>query len=223
MDYTLYAARTRFQQEGIKAANLTEEERNLLIQHGLDPDEINYEGTELEEKVTVKDMLRRQWQEIMDVCHKDPSGMPCKTIVFAMTKKHALRLESAFYEVFPQYVDMAKVVISEGDYRSKNFNAFKKKNQPRIAISVDMLDTGVDVPEVMNLVFMKPVQSPIKLQQMIGRAREFKPRAISLNACLNKERKNFCSLIFGITISARMLKKRLIIPCLYWCGFSTRA
>ena len=169
VDYTLYAARTRFQQEGIKAANLTEEERNLLIQHGLDPDDINYEGTDLEERVTVKDMLRRQWQEIMDVCHKDPSGMPCKTIVFAMTKKHALRLESAFYEVFPQYVDIAKVVISEGDYRSKNLKAFKKENQPRIAISVDMLDTGVDVPEAMNLVFMKPVQSPIKLQQMIGR------------------------------------------------------
>jgi type I restriction enzyme R subunit len=169
VDYTLYAARTRFQQEGIKGAFLSEEERNLLIQHGQDPDNINFEGTDLEEKVTVKDMLRRQWQEIMDVCHKDPSGMPCKTIVFAMTKKHALRLEAAFYEVFPQYVDMAKVVISEGDYRSKNFNAFKKENQPRIAISVDMLDTGVDVPEVMNLVFMKPVQSPIKLQQMIGR------------------------------------------------------
>jgi type I restriction enzyme R subunit len=169
VDYTLYAARTRFQQEGIKGAFLNEEERNLLIQHGHDPDDINFEGTDLEEKVTVRDMLRRQWQEIMDVCLKDPSGRPCKTIVFAMTKKHALRLAVAFYEVFPQYVDMAKVVISEGDYRSKNFKAFKKENLPRIAVSVDMLDTGVDVPEVMNLVFMKPVQSPIKLQQMIGR------------------------------------------------------
>jgi type I restriction enzyme, R subunit len=169
VDYNLYAARTRFQEQGIKGAFLTEEERNLLIQHGQDPDDIDYEGTDLEQRVTVKDMLRRQWQEIMDVCLKDPSGRPCKTIVFAMTKKHALRLADAFYEVFPQYVDMTKVVISEGDYRSKNFNAFKKENLPRIAISVDMLDTGVDVPEVMNLVFMKPVQSPIKLQQMLGR------------------------------------------------------
>src|SRR6202162_4307415 len=46
---------------------------------------------------------------------------------------------------------------------------FKKNNLPRIAISVDMLDTGIDVPEVVNLVFMKPVQSRIKLWQMIGR------------------------------------------------------
>ncbi|MCZ2128427.1 MAG: DEAD/DEAH box helicase family protein [Anaerolineales bacterium] len=169
VDYTLYAARTRFQQEGVRGVNLSEEERNLLVQNGLDPDDINYEGTELEAKVTVKDMLRRQWQEIMDVCLKDPSGMPCKTIVFAMTKKHALRLKDAFYEVFPQYVDMTKVIVSDANYRDIPVNDFKKQNLPRIAISVDMLDTGVDVPEVMNLVFMKPVQSPIKLQQMLGR------------------------------------------------------
>lgn len=169
VDYSLYSARTRFQQEGIKGAFLSEEERNLLIQNGQDPDEINFEGTDLEEKVTVRDMLRRQWQEIMDVCVKDPSGMPCKTIVFAMTKKHALRLKDAFYDVFPQYVDMAKVIVSDANYRDIPVNDFKKKNQPRIAISVDMLDTGVDIPEVMNLVFMKPVQSPIKLQQMLGR------------------------------------------------------
>ncbi len=149
VDYTFICRRALVSSRGDQAANLTEEERNLLIQHELNPDEINYEGTELEERVTVKDMLRRQWQEIMDVCHKNPSGMPCKTIVFAMTKKHALRIGKHFYEVFPQYVDMAKVVISEGDYRSKNF-AFKKENKPRIAISVDMLDTGVDVPEVIE-------------------------------------------------------------------------
>ncbi len=196
VDYTLFAARTRFQQEGIKAASLTEEERNLLIQHGLDPDEINYEGTELEERVTVKDMLRRQWQEIMDVCLKDPSGMPCKSIVFAMTKKHALRLESAFYEVFPQYVDMAKVVISEGDYRSKNLKAFKKENQPRIAISVDVLDTGVDIPEVMNLVFMKPVQSPIKLQQMIGRGTRSQAACKFLNRLPENGKKEFLIIDF---------------------------
>jgi type I restriction enzyme R subunit len=196
VDYTLYAARTRFQQEGIKGANLTEEERNLLIQHGLDPDDINYEGTELEEKVTVTDMLRRQWQEIMEVCLKDPSGRPCKTIVFAMTKKHALRLADAFYDVFPQYVDMAKVVISEGDYRSKNFKAFKKENLPRIAISVDMLDTGVDVPEVMNLVFMKPVQSPIKLQQMLGRGTRVQAACHFLDRLPENGKKEFLVIDF---------------------------
>lgn len=169
VDFSLRVARTRFQQEGVKWEGLSEEDRNLLIQNGYDPDSINFEGTELEEKVTVRDTLRKQWQEVMEACYKDPSGMPCKTIVFAMTKKHAVRLKDAFYDIFPQYVDMAKVIVSEANYRDIPVETFKKQNLPRIAISVDMLDTGVDIPEVMNLVFMKPVQSPIKLQQMIGR------------------------------------------------------
>jgi len=169
VDFSLRAARTRFQVQGIKWDGLSEEDRNLLIQNGYDPDSINFEGTELEEKVTVRDTLRQQWQEVMQVCHSDPSGMPCKTIVFAMTKKHALRLKDAFYDLYPQYPGMAAVIVSEANYRDIPVETFKKNSLPRIAISVDMLDTGVDIPEVMNLVFMKPVQSPIKLQQMIGR------------------------------------------------------
>ena len=197
VDYNLYAAQTRFQREGLHAVNLSEEERNLLIQHGLDPDEINYEGSELEEKVTVTDMLRRQWQEIMDVVYKDASGQyPGKTIVFAITKKHALRLQEAFYQVFPQFVDMAKVIISEGDYRSRNFKAFKKEDWPRIAISVDMLDTGVDIPEVTNLVFMKPVQSPIKLHQMIGRGTRSQAACRKLELLPNFEKKEFLIIDF---------------------------
>ena len=197
VDYNLYAAQTRFQREGLHAATLSEEERNLLIQHGLDPDEIDYEGSELEEKVTIKDMLRRQWQEIMEVVTKDASGTyPGKTIVFAMTKKHALRMQEAFYEVFPQYVDMAKVVISQGDYRSVNLKAFKKADWPRIAISVDMLDTGVDIPEVTTLVFMKPVQSPIKLQQMIGRGTRSLAACRNLNLLPNFDKKEFLIIDF---------------------------
>ncbi|PWH16267.1 MAG: type I restriction endonuclease [Anaerolineae bacterium] len=169
VDFSLRAARTRFQQEGIKWEGLSEEDRNLLIQNGYDPDSINFEGTELEEKVTVRDTLRKQWVEVMEACYKDPSGMPCKTIVFAMTKKHAVRLRDAFYDLYPQYPGMAAVIVSEANYRDIPVETFKKESLPRIAISVDMLDTGVDIPEVMNLVFMKPVQSPIKLQQMIGR------------------------------------------------------
>lgn len=93
VDFSLRAARTRFQVQGVKWEGLSEEDHNLLIQNGYDPDSINFEGTELEEKVTVRDTLRQQWQEVMDACYKDPSDMPCKTIVFAMTKKHAVRLQ----------------------------------------------------------------------------------------------------------------------------------
>lgn len=168
--FDLYAARTKFQRKGIKGVDLTEEERNQLIEQGLDPDDINFEGTDLEVRVSDKDTLRKQWEEIWDVCLKDESGqLPGKTIIFAMTQEHALRLQAVFDEMFPQFPNLSRVITYKSDYRGQLIEHFKKQDQPRIAISVDMLDTGIDVPEAVNLVFMKPVQSPIKLQQMIGR------------------------------------------------------
>jgi type I restriction enzyme, R subunit len=92
-----------------------------------------------------------------------------------MTKAHAHRIAEVFEEMYPQHVGVAQVVTSttervrDGSYGDGLITKFKKNDLPRIAISVDMLDTGVDIPEVVNLVFMKPVQSRIKLWQMIGR------------------------------------------------------
>jgi type I restriction enzyme R subunit len=170
VDYSLYQAQTHFQREGIRGANLSEEDRNTLIQQGHDPDEIDYEGTELERTVSNRDTLRQQWAEIMDRCQTDESGQyPGKTIVFAVTQDHALRLASVFEEMYPQYPDMVQVITSKMERTDDLIDRFKKEEMPRIAISVDLLDTGVDVPEVVNLVFMKPVHSLIKMQQMIGR------------------------------------------------------
>jgi type I restriction enzyme R subunit len=197
VDYELYAARTKFQRQGIHGVDLTEEERNALIEKGLDPDDINYEGTELEKEVSNRDTLRKQWEEIWDVCRKDSSGqLPGKTILFAMTQEHALRLQDAFYEMYPQFPDLAKVITHKSEYRGTLVEAFKKKDFPRIAISVDMLDTGIDVPEVINLVFMKPVQSPIKLQQMIGRGTRVQAACRNLALLPNFEKKDFLIIDF---------------------------
>src|SRR5207245_1696957 len=100
---------------------------------------------------------------------------PGKTIIFAMTKNHAHRIAEVFEEMYPQHVGVVQVITSttervrDGSYGDGLITKFKKNNLPRIAISVDMLDTGIDVPETVNLVFMKPLQSRIKLWQMIGR------------------------------------------------------
>jgi type I restriction enzyme R subunit len=176
VDYSLYQAQTRFQREGIKGIDLSEEEQNLLIEQGIDPEEIDYSGTEIEKTVSDKDTLRKQWAEILDVCLKDQSGQfPGKTIIFAMTQAHAERLMLIFEEMHPQFKDLVRVITSDtervrdGSWGDGLITRFKKYDQPRIAISVDMLDTGIDVPEVVNLVFMKPVRSRIKLEQMIGR------------------------------------------------------
>ena len=176
VDFDVYQAQTGFQRDGIRGATLSEEDRNALIEQGIDPDGIDYAGTDLEVLVTNKDTIRRQWEEIINVCIKDTSGAtPGKTIVFAMTKEHASRIREVFEELFPQYVGMLQVIYSgvervhDGPYGDGLISKFKKEDKPRIAVSVDMLDTGVDVPEVVNLVFLKPVHSRIKLWQMVGR------------------------------------------------------
>ena len=197
MDFDLYAARTKFQRQGIQGVDLSEEERNSLIQQGIDPDDLDYEGTELEQTVSNRDTLRKQWEEIMDVCLKDASGqLPGKTILFAMTQEHALRLDAVFNEMYPQFPGMAQVITYKSEYRGTLVDAFKKKDLPRIAISVDMLDTGIDVPEAVNLVFMKPVQSPIKLQQMIGRGTRCQAACYHLDWLPNNEKKGFLILDF---------------------------
>ncbi len=71
--------------------------------------------------------------------------------------------------MYPQFPGLVKVITHKSEYKGQLIEQFKKQDFPRIAISVDMLETGVNVPEVVNLVFMRPVQSRIKLEQMIGR------------------------------------------------------
>jgi len=176
VDFSLYQARTGFQRKGIKGIDLSEEDRNALAEQGIDPDGLDYSGTDIEVEVSNRDTLRKQWEEVMETCLKDQSGqLPGKTIIFAMTKQHAHRIADVFEEMYPQFVGVTQVITSttervrDGSYGDGLITKFKKNSLPRIAISVDMLDTGIDVPEIVNLVFMKPVQSRIKLWQMIGR------------------------------------------------------
>jgi len=168
--YELYTAQTRFQRQGIKGIDLSDEEKEDLSEQGVDPDRLDFSGTDLERKVTNKDTLRKQWEEIWDVCLRDQSGqLPGKTIVFAMTQAHALRVLDVFREMYPQYPNLARVITYKSEHKGTAIKGFKRESLPRIAISVDMLETGVNLPEAVNLVFMRPVQSQIKLEQMIGR------------------------------------------------------
>lgn len=94
-----------------------------------------------------------------------------KTIIFAQNKKHAEYIVGRFNKLYPQYRGtFAKRVVSEDNYAQTIIDEFKiAKKEPHIAVSVDMLDTGVDVPEIVNLVFFKRVRSKAKFWQMIGR------------------------------------------------------
>ncbi len=176
-------ARTHFQIEGIKTADIPAGELNRLSVEGIDPYEINFEGTELEKKVAVKGTSEAIAREFMDNCLVDESGnLPAKTIVFAISKMHAKRLWEAFERLYPEYKGrLARVIVSEDPRAQASIKEFKTESLPRVAISVDMLDTGIDAPEVCNLVFAKPVFSRIKFWQMIGRGTR------SDNACKHKD------------------------------------
>lgn len=167
----ILGAQTHFQIEGIKPSDLSDQTREELIAKGIDPDDIVFEGTELEKKVAVKGTSEAIVREFMDNCQMDASGtLPAKTIFFAISKTHARRLWEAFERLYPQYKgQLAQIVVSEDSRASDLIHDFEHTSFPRVAISVDMLDTGIDVPEICNLVFAKPVFSKIKFWQMLGR------------------------------------------------------
>jgi len=173
-DFEVLRLRTKFQQEGINSETIAKAEKKKLLQEGEDPDEFNFEGTELEKKVTNKGTNGVIVREFMEECIKDSNGvLPGKTIFFAISKKHAYRLCDVFDTLYPEYKGrIADVIISnvKGVHgKGCMLDRFKTKDMPRIAISVDMLDTGIDVREIVNLVFAKPVFSYTKFWQMIGR------------------------------------------------------
>lgn len=176
-------ARTHFQIEGVKTADIPAGELNRLSGEGIDPYEINFEGTELEKKVAIKGTSEAFVKEFMDNCLVDQSGnLPAKTIIFALSKMHAKRLWEAFERLYPEYKGrLSRVIVSEDPRAQASIKEFKTESLPRVAISVDMLDTGIDVPEVCNLVFAKPVFSRIKFWQMLGRGTR------SDNTCKHKE------------------------------------
>ncbi|APC38881.1 type I restriction endonuclease subunit R [Clostridium estertheticum] len=160
---------TDFLRKGIKYNEMTEEQRQQVDEEGYDGDDINYEKTDLEKKITNKDTNRYILKTLMNNGIKvgDYIG---KTILFAKTKKHANLLDSLFNEMYPQYKGkLTAVIYSEITDKSILIEKFKGEDFPRIAISVDLLDTGIDVPEIVNLVFAKPIYSKVKFWQMIGR------------------------------------------------------
>lgn len=95
-----------------------------------------------------------------------------KTIIFAQSKKHAQFIVDRFNELYKEEYKgkFCKLVVCDEPYADKNFEDFKKPDSmPFIVVTVDMLETGIDVPEIVNLVFAKKVYSRIKFDQMMGR------------------------------------------------------
>lgn len=173
-NFQVMKIKTKFQDEGISKRTISLEDQKKLILEGKDIEEINYEGTELEKTVSNRGTNALIVKTFMEECIKDPNGvLPGKTIFFCVGKRHAREVEHIFDSLYPEYKgELAKVIVSDDPRvygKGGLLDQFIHNDMPRVAISVDMLDTGIDVRELVNLVFAKPVFSYTKFWQMIGR------------------------------------------------------
>ena len=167
---------TKFHREGIKYKDLTDEEKEAYEKEFLDPvtgqliEEI--ESTALNSWLFNIDTVDKVLSHLMTNGIKVEGGDKLgKTIIFARSHEHAKFIEERFNKSYPQYKGtFLRVIDYQEEYTIDLLKRFKiKDSEPQIAVSVDMLDTGIDVPEVLNLVFFKPVKSATKYWQMIGR------------------------------------------------------
>ena len=108
-----------------------------------------------------------------------------KTIIFAKNHDHAIFIENRFNKNYPEYGGTFLRVIDNYETKAQDllerFTDNQQENDPQIAVSVDMMDTGVDAPRVVNLVFFKMVKSLTKFWQMIGRGTRLCPNLFGPN------------------------------------------
>lgn len=167
---------TKFLRDGIKYDELSEEEKEEYETKfydeitGIMPEEID--SSELNQFVfnehTIDLVLNQLMTDGLKVEGGDKIG---KTIIFAKNHRHALAVQERFYALYPHLGgDFIQVIDNYQDYAQSLIDDFSQPQKyPQIAISVDMLDTGIDIPEILNLVFFKVVRSSVKFWQMIGR------------------------------------------------------
>lgn len=165
---------TEFLRDGIHYNDLNEEQQRQLEEDlGLEEAQrTTIAGKDIGRKIFSKATDQIILENLIENGIKDETGsLVGKTIIFAQRQDHAEHLEKLFCELYPQYGSrVCKVIHNKIPKVDSLIREFKQGNNDfRIAISVDMLDTGIDVPEVVNLVFAKPVKSWVKFWQMIGR------------------------------------------------------
>ena len=176
----------KFQREGIRYNDLSDEEKDQWDATEWSDDEeedapasvdaaaIN---TWLFNKDTVDKVLKHLMERGQNVQNGDRLG---KTIIFAKNHDHAEFIAKRFDDNYPHFAGhFARVIDFKVEYAQSLIDGFSQPEKaPHIAISVDMLDTGIDVPEIVNLVFFKLVRSKTKFWQMVGRGTRLRPELL---------------------------------------------
>ena len=184
VDYLSVESEVKFIEQGIAYDELSQEDREAYEntfkdENGNFPERIQSSAINkwLFNEDTIKQVLRVVMNEGLKTDYGQKLG---KTIIFAVNHNHAEKIFEIFNKEYPYLSkngqDYAKVIDNRTAYVQKAIDEFAEAGKlPQIAISVDMLDTGIDVPEVLNLVFFKKVLSRAKFWQMIGRGTRLCP------------------------------------------------
>lgn len=166
----------KFMREGIKYDDLSDEEKEQwdAIEWDEDKEDVpeSVDAAALNRWLFNADTVDKVLETLMQRGQKVAGGdLLGKTIVFAKNHKHAIFIQERFDKNYPHYKgNFARVIDNYEPYAQSLLDDFSaEKKQPHIALSVDMLDTGIDIPEIVNLVFFKIVRSKTKFFQMIGR------------------------------------------------------
>lgn len=183
VDYVSIETTLKFMQQGISYEDLSEDEKRVYEEtfsdeDGKMPPIIN--ATELNKWIfnedTIKQVLRTLMNDGLKIDYGSKIG---KTIIFARNHNHAEKILEVFEKEYPNLIGYAKVIDNHINYSQSAIDEFSDSDKlPQIAISVDMLDTGIDVPEILNLVFFKKVMSKAKFWQMIGRGTRLCPNLL---------------------------------------------
>lgn len=175
VNYFLYDKTTQILKDGLTYASLSEAEKREYEKHFLDengylPPKIDHK--KFYQQITNIPTVDLVLQTLMTSGMKTKGGEEIgKSIIFAQDHDHAQLIVDRFKVLYPEKGDdYCQLIDNTVNYASTIIDAFKLKDkEPVIAVSVDMLDTGIDVPEIVNLVFFKKLFSQIKFWQMIGR------------------------------------------------------
>ena len=178
--YYNYEVTTKFLSEGITYEELSEEDKERyeddFTEDGVMPDSIPSQA--LNDFVFNQKTVDLVLQDLMERGIRVNGGERIgKTIIFAQNKRHAEFILERFNKLYPQYHGTwASRVVCDDSYAQTVIDNFKEAEKtPYIVVSVDMMDTGIDVPACVNLVFFKKVRSKTKFWQMIGRGTRLCP------------------------------------------------
>lgn len=180
VDYVSVESKLKFMEQGIVYDELSEEDKEAYEAtfgggQGNLPESIGSSALNswIFNEDTIKQVLNILMTDGIKIDYGQKLG---KTIIFARNHDHAEKILEVFHREYPSLPDYAKVIDNYMTYAQSAIDEFSDpKKLPQIAISVDMLDTGIDVPEVLNLVFFKKVMSKAKFWQMIGRGTRLCP------------------------------------------------